>query len=88
LETFYAKQGPENSGYVTDGFIRSVASASGVDASKALAYAGGGKAQTPLSQANAEAQKLGVTGTPTFVVQHGNGTPQVVSADGLVAALG
>jgi protein-disulfide isomerase len=87
LETFYAKQGPENSGYVTDDFIRSVASASGVDASKALAYAGGAKSQTPLTRANAEAQKLGVTGTPTFVVQHGNGKPQVVNADGLAAAL-
>ena len=36
---------------------------------------------------NAEAQKLGVNGTPTFVVQHGNGKPQVVSADKLAAAL-
>ena len=87
LETFYAKQGPENSGYVTDDFLRSVASASGVDASKALAFADGDTSQTPLARANAEAQKLGVNGTPTFVVQHGNGKPQVVSADKLAAAL-
>ena len=87
LETFYAKQGPENSGYVTDDFIRSVATASGVDAAKALAYADGSTSQTPLARANAEAQKLGISGTPTFVVQRGNGKPQVVNADGLAAAL-
>ena len=87
LETFYAKQGAENSGYVTDDFLRSVAAASGVDASKALAFADGNMSQTPLTRANAEAQKLGVNGTPTFVVQHGNGKPQVVSADKLAAAL-
>ena len=87
LETFYAKQGPENSGYVTDDFLRSVASASGVNASKALAFADGSTSQTPLARANAEAQKLGINGTPTFVVQRGNGKPQVVSADKLAAAL-
>ena len=38
-------------------------------------------------RANAEAQRLGVNGTPTFVVQRGNGKPQVVSADKLAAAL-
>jgi len=87
LETFYAKQGPENSGYVTDDFLRSVASASGVNASKALTFADGSTSQTPLARANAEAQKLGINGTPTFVVQRGNGKPQVVSADKLGAAL-
>src|SRR3954466_6822806 len=39
IETFYANQGEENSGYVTDAFLRGVATAAGVDASKALAYA-------------------------------------------------
>ena len=87
LETFYAKQGPENSGYVTDDFLRSVASASGVNASKALTFADGSTSQTPLARANAEAQKLGINGTPTFVVQRGNGKPQVVSADKLADAL-
>jgi len=87
LETFYSKQGPENSGYVTDDFLRSVASTSGVNASKALAFADGSTSQTPLARANAQAQKLGINGTPTFVVQHGNGKPQVVSADKLADAL-
>jgi protein-disulfide isomerase len=87
LETFYAKQQAENSGYVTDDFIRSVASASGVDATKALAYADSGKSETPLARANAEAQRLGINGTPTFVVQKGDGKPQVVTADQLAGTL-
>src|SRR3954452_25295480 len=39
LEAFYAAQKTENSGYVTDAFVREVATAAGVDASTALAYA-------------------------------------------------
>ena len=39
LETFYASQGTENSGYVTDDFLTDVAKASGVDANKALEFA-------------------------------------------------
>jgi protein-disulfide isomerase len=88
IEAFYAQQGAENSGYVTDTFLRTIAAESGVNASKALAYAATAKSQKPLTRADAEAARLGVNGTPTFIVQHGNGTPQVVSADGLVAALG
>ena len=37
LEAFYASQGEENSGYVTDGFLRAVARRPGVDATAALA---------------------------------------------------
>jgi protein-disulfide isomerase len=87
IDAFYAQQGSENSGYVTGAFLRTVAAEAGVNANKALAYAATAKAQKPLTRADAEAAKLGVSGTPTFVVQRGNGAPQVVSADGLVAAL-
>src|SRR3954452_13814761 len=38
--SFYAAQGAENSGYVTPGFLRSVARAAGVDAARAGAYDG------------------------------------------------
>jgi protein-disulfide isomerase len=87
LEAFYAAQKTENSGYVTDGFLRSVASAAGVNAGAALAYADGAAAQQPLATANAEASRLGVTGTPTFTVARGHGAPKVVSAQDLGSAL-
>src|SRR6185503_10423861 len=39
LEAFYARQGSENSGYVTDGFLRDVSKAASVDAGRALGQA-------------------------------------------------
>jgi protein-disulfide isomerase len=87
VEAFYAVQKTENSGYVTDDFLRSVAKAAGVDASAALAYADTAASRAPLSAADAAAHRYGVDGTPTFVVQRGNGKPQVVGADQLSAAL-
>jgi protein-disulfide isomerase len=78
LEAFYAMQGQENSGYVTDEFLRSVARAAGVDADAALEHADGAAAQDPLNRANADAQRLGVESTPTFTVARGDGMPRVV----------
>jgi len=87
LEAFYAKQGAENSGYVTDDFLRDVAADAGVDADKALQYADTAAAERPLATANAEANRLKIGGTPTFTVQRGDGAVKVVSADELASAL-
>jgi protein-disulfide isomerase len=87
LEAFYAKQGAENSGYVTDDFLRDVAADAGVDADKALAYADSAAAERPLTQANEDAARLKIDGTPTFTVQRGDGAVKVVSADQLTTEL-
>jgi protein-disulfide isomerase len=87
LETFYAKQGNENSGYVTDAFLRDVAATAGVDGSQALDYAGTAAAEKPLTTANTDAARLKIDGTPTFTVKRGDGAPKVVSADQLLAEL-
>jgi protein-disulfide isomerase len=87
LEAFYAAQKAENSGYVTDGFLRSVASASGVNAGEALAFAGTAAAQKPLSAAAADASRLGVDATPTFAVAHGDRPAKTVSAGELLGEL-
>jgi protein-disulfide isomerase len=79
LETFYASQGTENSGYVTDDFLTDVANAAGVDAKQALAFAGGATAPDSLDQADAQAQRLKVDSTPSFTVQRGDGAEQVVA---------
>jgi protein-disulfide isomerase len=79
LETFYASQGTENSGYVTDDFLTDVADASGVNAKQALAYAGTAAAQEPLDQADAQAAALRVDSTPSFTVKKGNGAETVVA---------
>ncbi|HET8758007.1 MAG TPA: thioredoxin domain-containing protein [Solirubrobacteraceae bacterium] len=87
LEAFYAKQGTENSGYVTDDFLRDVAADAGVDGDAALAYADTAAAERPLVKANEDAARLKIDGTPTFTVQRGDGPVKVVSADQLTAEL-
>jgi protein-disulfide isomerase len=79
LETFYASQGQENSGYVTDDFLAQVAKASGVDADKAAAFADGASAQAALDQADAAAQALKVESTPSFTVSKNGGQEKVVA---------
>ncbi len=80
VEAFYAAQGQENSGYVTDGFLRSVAKAAGVDAGKALAAADGEPAMRRLERANADATRLGINSTPTFTVARGDASPRVIGS--------
>jgi len=87
LEAFYAKQGVENTGYVTDDFLRDVAAEAGVNADAALEYADSAAAEKPLTQANTDATRLKIDGTPTFTVQRGDGPVKVVSADRLTAEL-
>src|SRR5262249_44807657 len=59
VEAFYVFQGRENSGYVTDSFLRGVARASGVNAAQALSFANTSAAQVRLNIADADAAKLG-----------------------------
>jgi protein-disulfide isomerase len=80
VEAFFAVQGPENSGYVTDGLLRSVARAAGVDAGKALSAAGGEFALRRLERADADATRLGVSATPTFTVAKPGGQPRVIGS--------
>ena len=80
VETFYANQGEENSGYATDSFLRAVAAASGVDANAALAQTDSAFARSRLDRANADASRLGINGTPTFTVARGSGPARVIGS--------
>ncbi len=80
LEAFYSAQGQENSGYVTDAFLRDVSAAAGVDAGAALKAADGAAAQERLNRANADAQALGIDSTPTFTVARGDGPARVLAS--------
>lgn len=74
-DLFFANQGPENSGYATDEFLREVASGvDGLDADKALADAKGPVAAAELRRAEAAAKTLGVNSTPTFFASRRGGT--------------
>jgi protein-disulfide isomerase len=81
VEAFYAAQGQENSGYVTDGFLSSVAKAAGADPAKVVAS----KSEQGMTTADAEASKLGVNSTPTFAVTK-NGKTTVVGSGVLTTA--
>ncbi len=72
---------------MTDSFLRSVATAAGVNAGEALAFANTAAAQKPLARATADASRLGVNATPTFTVARGDGAPKVVTAAELEAEL-
>jgi protein-disulfide isomerase len=80
VEAFYAAQGSENSGYATDGFLRSVSKAAGVDAGKALAAADDEFALRRLERASADAARVGVDATPTFTVAKGDAQPKVLGS--------
>ena len=80
MEAFYAAQGQENSGYVTDGFLRSVSKAAGVDAGKALSAADGEFAMRRLERADSDATRLGVNAAPYFTVAKAGGQPRVIGS--------
>ena len=89
-DAFYANQGEENSGYVTDEFLRSTTAAAGVDLDAALADEG---APGVLERARAEAERLAVQGTPAFFLRHGDGELEPLEFDDMtpqafVSALG
>ena len=67
-DLFYLNQGTERSGYVTEDFLRGIAKGAGLDPAPIITAS-----QTPngvplLRQATAEAQRYGITSTPSFMV--------------------
>jgi protein-disulfide isomerase len=88
VEGFYARQGEENSGYVTAGFLRDVAAtAGGLDLGRALAQRRDRRAEAQLHAARAAAGTAGVRSTPSFRVGRRGGAMRTVGADGLRAAI-
>jgi protein-disulfide isomerase len=74
IENWYANQGTENTGYVTDGFMKDIAEKSGVpdmdkwDSDRTLP-----KWDKIIAATDTQAGALGFTGTPSFGIQKGNG---------------
>ncbi len=75
VEDFYANQGTENSGYVTDSFLTDIAKQAGVpDLDKWNRDRDLPGLKAVIAAADRSAQRLGFTGTPSFAVQGANGT--------------
>jgi protein-disulfide isomerase len=75
VDLFYANQQTENSGYVTDDFLRKIGTGvAGLDVSKAMANRSAATIQSELQQAQQLWQSNGFTGTPSFLLGRTGGT--------------
>lgn len=91
-ETFYLNQGEENSGYVTDDFLRQIAdSTPGLDADEAFAQRDSEQADAIVAENEAAAKSAGANSTPTFFLTAGGATTQMqlsdLTADAFASAL-
>jgi protein-disulfide isomerase len=91
-DVFYKRQGQENTGYVTDDFLRSVAGAAGVDPAAAVAAANDPGGQPLVQEAESKASDLGSSSTPDFYLRLASGrlvpvSPQDLTADAFTQAL-
>src|SRR4051794_18454933 len=87
VDLMYRNQGKENSGYATDAYLRRLAAAvPGLALDPAFAARDGAAVTKQLESAQAQATKLGVSSTPTFLVQRGS-SAKLVDAAGLEAAI-
>jgi protein-disulfide isomerase len=74
LQLFYRNQGGENSGYVTDAFLTSIANGAGVpDINKWNQSRNSSSWDAVLTRGTTQAESLGFNGTPSILVQGPNG---------------
>ena len=85
-QLFYANQGQENAGYVTDEFINKLYDAVGVDKTKANAFRKSIDSRDGITKARKEAERYGVVSTPTFVVGQTGGPYEKLDIDTANAA--
>jgi protein-disulfide isomerase len=90
LDLAYWNQGRENSGYVTEAWLRAVLGAvPGLDGARVLRDAAGRPVREALARAERDARRWQVAGTPAFLLGATGGTPRKVGEQALSAdALG
>jgi protein-disulfide isomerase len=78
LQLFYANQGGENSGYVTDDFLTSLAEAAGIpDMDRWNESRNSSKWDAVIAKGTADAEGFGFNGTPSLVAQGPKGTKTI-----------
>ena len=86
-DVLYYNQGRENSGYVTDSFLRSVLGAvPGLNVNQALAQAKDPRVTQAMNQTDTLANRYGVDSTPTFLVGKSGGALKKVNVQSLSAS--
>ena len=86
LDELYARQGAENSGWVTDAVLEEAATAAGVDVAKMRAAHDSPRVTAQILEADAAASTLGVPGTPGFALARPPATPQLLTIPSLEPA--
>jgi protein-disulfide isomerase len=71
VDLIYRNQGEENSGWLSNAYLRRVAAAAGVDANRAFAERGSLAVNAQLQQARSAAKAAEVESTPTYVIARG-----------------
>jgi protein-disulfide isomerase len=83
IDLFYANQGAENSGYVTDAFLDGIASHAGVEDIKRFnSDRHAARLDAELAKVQGEASKVGFNATPSFLVE-GPGGRRTLTAPSL-----
>lgn len=80
VEGLYAQQGAENSDWITDDVIKQAAEMSHANADQIFAAMPTAAVTAKLHQAEADAQAVGLQGTPTFILQRPLAAPQQLNA--------
>jgi protein-disulfide isomerase len=85
-ELFFRNQGVENTGYVTDEFLRRLAHATpGLDVEQARVSSDEPATTQLLAQAKHAATRNGITSTPSFLIRRDGQPPQRIEPAGLTA---
>lgn len=85
-EALYRNQGNENGGWVTDELLRSLAAEiDGLDVERLFADAGSDEVARMVAEGEEQAERAGVPGTPTFLIEIGDEEPYFIDV-GLDAA--
>jgi protein-disulfide isomerase len=83
VEALYARQGAENSGWITNSVILDAAKAAGANGPAIIAGMGAASVSTALTTAQTQATADHLQGTPTFIIQRPPATPQQLNVAGL-----
>jgi protein-disulfide isomerase len=86
LELFYASQGQENGGWVTDALVNSVVKAVGLDPAKVTKGAQAPSVSTELKDADLLATRNGLDSTPAFLIGKTGGKATPLQAQALTGA--
>ncbi len=86
LELFYASQGEENGGWVTDDLVTSITKAAGLDPAKIKAGASADSVATEIREADLLATRNGLDSTPSFLLGKTGAKPTPLQIQALTPA--